>query len=439
MKAMSLFSGVGGFEQGFDRAGIETVIQVEIDARCRTVLERHWPQTERIADVRKVQQAKNDSSEIGPHSKQRVGVSDGDGTHYRHSIARSDIQLVFGGFPCQPFSVAGRREGDRDDRNLWPEFRRVVQELQPRWVVAENVPGLLSFDQGRFFASILDDLGDIGFEGVAYTVLDSQHFGVPQRRRRVFIVAGPSRQSVEQVLSICESCTGDSPQSSPTSKNTSCSPGSSSPESGGECGDGVRDETESLEVWYGYGKGQGSDSYDGTSTIARSVLTSSNNDSGTSTTLISKHVPDASVSKTFNKTHRAPKDTGDIWKEHDIVPTLSEFDLGNDHRSVTLISDDIEENQDRLAQTVNSRDYKGAGSFRDGGIQGHAVIENHIRRLTPIECERLMGWPDDWTRWNARGEEISMIQRYKMIGNGVVAPVAEWIGRRIVKVDEGLK
>ena len=129
-----------------------------------------------------------------------------DGEHAGAGAGRVDI--VHGGFPCQPFSVAGRRKGAEDERDGWPEFRRVVSELRPTWVVAENVPGLLSIDSGRYFGRILGDLAELGFAGVAYAVLDARYFGVAQRRRRVFIVAGPGRRAVEQVLAICEGCGG---------------------------------------------------------------------------------------------------------------------------------------------------------------------------------------------------------------------------------------
>jgi len=340
MKAVSLFSGVGGFEIGFDRAGIETILQAETDRHCRSVLERHWAKTERIEDVRE---------------------------YRRGSRARGRVDLVYGGFPCQPFSVAGKREGNRDDRNLWPEFRRVVQELQPRWVVAENVPGLLSFDQGRFFGSILDDLANIGFNGVAYTILDAQHFGVPQRRRRVFIVAGPSRQAVEQILSICESCEGH-------------------PAESGATGEGIAEPPDD----------------------------SSQNGSFRTTDLDNQVIMPMSFEWQAG--------TDDIGLR-DPVRGLT----ANRHPAVqeACIPD--------VAYAIAAREAKGV-SVRESSTN-YIPEASQVRRLTPLECERLMGWPDDWTRWGADGKEISDTHRYRMIGNGVVAPVAEWIGHRLVAVN----
>ena len=161
MKAISLFSGAGGFEQGFDRAGIETQLMVEIDEKAQAVLRRHYPETELISDVRDVREG-----------------TEGD-----------DIDLVYGGFPCQDVSVAGKRKGLAGSRSgLWFEFHRIVSQLRPRWVVIENVRGLLSSNKGRDFEVILEGLDELGY-GVSWAVLDAQHFGVPQRRSSVFIVA----------------------------------------------------------------------------------------------------------------------------------------------------------------------------------------------------------------------------------------------------------
>lgn len=151
----SLFSGIGGFDLGFDRAGMQCAWQVEIDPFCRSALAKQWPDVPKFKDVR------------------NVG---------RHNLAAVD--LICGGFPCQPHSLAGKRRGAEDDRNLWPEYRRIVAELRPRWVVAENVPGIRT--------TILDEvLSDL--EGLDYTVrtvdLPAVAFDAWHRRHRIFIVA----------------------------------------------------------------------------------------------------------------------------------------------------------------------------------------------------------------------------------------------------------
>lgn len=147
----------GGFDLAFERAGMTCLWQCEIDPLCRRVLARHWPEVARYEDVRKITGAK-----------------------------LAAVDAVCGGFPCQDLSIAGRRQGLAGERSgLWYEFYRVLQHLRPRWVVIENVPGLLS--SGDDLQNILDSLTQIGY-AVDVNVLDSQEFGVAQRRRRVFLV-----------------------------------------------------------------------------------------------------------------------------------------------------------------------------------------------------------------------------------------------------------
>ena len=319
MKAISLFSGVGGLDMGFERAGIETVLQAERDPWCLEVLAKHWPETERVTDVRDVQGGR--------------------------------VDTIYGGFPCQDVSVAGKRAGLGGERSgLWFEFERILSELRPRWAVIENVPGLLSSNKGRDFAVILDGLEDLGYS-VGWAVLDAQNFGVPQRRRRVFVVAGATRRSVEQVLSLCESC-GGNPETSAAPRARIAD----TPESG------------VARALGGVGGGQDYSSSKGTL----------------------------------------------------VVP---------DTDRMTFIPE--------IAWALQERDAKGADS--DTKV-GHLLPQHAggVRRLTPLECERLMGWPDDWTRWTAGGKEIADSHRYRMAGNGVVASVAEWLGHRIVAVDADL-
>src|SRR5262252_8971923 len=206
MRAISLFSGVGGFDLGFDRAGIQTVLQVEQDPVCLSVLERHWPQTERLHDVRSLCREREPA---------RRGTADGlfaaaDERRRQAGTGLPDgVDLVYGGSPCQDVSVAGQRAGLSGQRSsLWFELERILSELRPRWTVVENVPGLLSSNGGRDFARILMGLGELGY-GWAYRVLDARWFGVPQRRRRVFVVGCLGGQARAQaVLAVCESCGG---------------------------------------------------------------------------------------------------------------------------------------------------------------------------------------------------------------------------------------
>lgn len=191
MRAISLFSGVGGFEVGFERAGIDTVLQAESDPVCRSVLERHWPHVERLHDVRDVDRGLLPNLRRYGHEPSLAAVAGCE--------AGQDVDLIYGGFPCQDVSVAGQRAGLSGERSgLWHEFQRVLRELRPRWCVIENVPGLLSSgaEPGADFGVVLRGLVDLGY-GVAWRVLDARWFGVPQRRRRVFIVGEWTRYGAD--------------------------------------------------------------------------------------------------------------------------------------------------------------------------------------------------------------------------------------------------
>ncbi len=159
LRVGSLFSGIGGFDLAAERAGAEIVYQVEIDPWCQRVLSKHWPDVPRFGDIKEID---------------------------THELPNADI--VCGGFPCQPVSLAGRQAGAGDDRWLWPEFLRIIRETQPRWVLAENVPGLLSNDAGRTFGGILRDLAKSGYV-VEWDCVPAAVVGAPHRRDRVWIVA----------------------------------------------------------------------------------------------------------------------------------------------------------------------------------------------------------------------------------------------------------
>ncbi len=158
----SLFSGIGGIDLGMDMAGFECAWQVEIDDYCRQILDKHWPRVPKYKDIYEVKGA-----EIEP------------------------VDILCGGFPCQPVSVAGKRGGVDDERWLWDEFYRLICEIRPRWVVAENVTGLFSANSGRAFAGVLRNLAESGYDAVwdVYPAGGPGGVGAPHRRERVFIVA----------------------------------------------------------------------------------------------------------------------------------------------------------------------------------------------------------------------------------------------------------
>lgn len=160
MKFISLFAGIGGLDLGLERAGMECVAQVEIDDFCQKILTKHWASIPKYKDVR----------DVG-----------------KHNLPTAD--LVCGGFPCQDVSLAGNRKGLEGKRStLWSEFYRIVCEVQPRWVVIENVPGLLSSDFGEFFSKILRELSQSGY-AVTWRIIPASALGARHIRERIFIVA----------------------------------------------------------------------------------------------------------------------------------------------------------------------------------------------------------------------------------------------------------
>jgi DNA (cytosine-5)-methyltransferase 1 len=340
----SLFSGVGGFDLGCDAAGWECKWQVEWDAKARSVLAAHWPDVPKYEDVRDV-----NGHELAP------------------------VDVITYGFPCQDLSVAGKRAGlDGDRSGLFFEATRIIDEMRkatddayPRVAVAENVVGLLNADGGAAMGRCVDALADVGALAIEWRVLDAQFFGVPQRRRRVFLVAifDPAAAGRGQVFPEPESVSGNL-EAQRTPGPSLAGSLTKSLGSGGPC------DTHALNGWMvpqrtaaitaSWSKGPGNTQVDNGCVIAQPIAFGH------------KQGLSAQASEVHSPTLRANGDGARVY----------EPELG-------------------------------------------------VRRLTPRECERLMGWPDDHTRYSADGTEIADSSRYRMVGNGVAAPVAKYVAECI--------
>lgn len=160
MTQLELFAGIGGFGLAGHWAGIETVAQVEIDDFCQKILQKNYPNAAKYRDIKEF-----------------------DGSKYRGTV-----DIVSGGFPCQPYSTAGNRLGKDDDRHLWPEMLRVIREVRPKWVVGENVRGLVSWSNGLVFEEVCADLETAGYE-VQPFILPAASVGAPHLRYRIWFVA----------------------------------------------------------------------------------------------------------------------------------------------------------------------------------------------------------------------------------------------------------
>ena len=160
MKHGSLFSGIGGFDLAADWMGWENIFHCEIAEFPRKILNHYWPNADCHEDIKKT-----------------------DFTKYRGTV-----DIISGGFPCQPYSAAGKRLGKEDDRHLWPEMLRVIREVKPQWVVGENVRGLLNWNGGMVFHEVCADLENIGYEVQAF-IIPASGINSPHQRERLWIVA----------------------------------------------------------------------------------------------------------------------------------------------------------------------------------------------------------------------------------------------------------
>ncbi len=202
MTGVSLFAGVGGFDLAMEKHGVKVVATCEIDKNANKILAQHFPNAKLFSDVQ----------EVTGEQLIRAGFEPRNG-------------IITGGFPCQDLSVAGRRAGLAGERSgLFWEIARLIQETETEWFILENVPGLLSSNKGKDMGIVIGTLADLGYS-VAWRVLDAQYFGVPQRRRRVFIVGrrNPDGTSVGKVLFEPESLRGNSSQSGTQGEDTSTS------------------------------------------------------------------------------------------------------------------------------------------------------------------------------------------------------------------------
>ncbi len=356
MRYMSLFSGCGGIDLALRQAGLACVAQSEIDRDASAVLRRHFPDVPNLGDVRGV-----------------------DGRRF------SGIDLIAGGFPCQDVSVAGDRAGLACERSgLWREFQRVISEARPSWVLIENVPGLLSSASGRDFGRILTGLDELGYVG-AWRVLDAQYWGIPQRRRRVFLVG----------------CLG----------TLGADPGSVLFEPAGVRGNPQARRTERQTIAAAV---TGSFGHHG-----RSTPRGDGSDNLIAGTIEAHHCPryDGDT-ETFIPVPLASPVGSHNWRQ----------DLDNDTYVVNL--------RGREGGAMPEMDSLASVRAASGGSTRSYPVGNFgVRRLLPVECERLQGLPDGWTEWSVSeaGERVVLSDsaRYRLIGNSVAVPVVAWIAERL--------
>lgn len=382
MNAASFFSGVGGLDLGLERAGMRVVSQCEADPWRRRVLAARFPGVPITDDVRA-----NDVRLAGKRVSGQVVEGQVENVDSRQAGNRQGARaykdpgghdLVVGGVPCQDWSVAGKRAGIRGARSglFFDWCDRIADELArggARWVLFENVPGLLSAADGADFGVVLATLADLGY-GLAWRVLDARFFGVPQRRRRVFIVGHLGSDGGPAVRALGAGGGGDL--------------------AAGECSwqaaaRGARGGAQVAgPLTRRHGKGINTSLDDGA--IVTQALTTRFGNGGAD-------LPDAEAN----------------W--------LTAVSVAQNQRAAARreLHRDI-----GLAKLAGGKPGEGYPAMRAGST---------VRRLTPVECERLMSWPDGWTAID--GPDTPDGRRYAACGDGVVSNVSEWIARRILVVD----
>ena len=450
MKYLSVFSGIEAASVAWESLGWEAVGFSEIEPFPCAVLKHRFPNTPNYGDITKY----ND-----------------------WPIEPGTVNLLIGGSPCQSFSVAGLRKGLADPRgNLALTFLGLADKLKPRWIVWENVPGVLSSGGGRDFGAFLGALVELGY-GFAYRVLDAQYVGgpraVPQRRRRVFVVASlGGRDVAASVLFKPESLCWDPSTRRKKGKKTSSKSGTSieansqpfTPTSFGQYAEGV-----------GTIRASGGDLGGGSETLlAQAVcatgevthcLTKSYNSSedgtgrGLPITVYEAQEPNSEVSGTIRANPGSgwrsdgtpvepvvisitsqPSNIKDVAYCAETTGTLTvggHSCAGHQHcmgDNSFLVAPIINASNDPLVPPQSSQ------VTQNGNIMHQVMMR--VRRLTPVETERLQGFPDNWSKIPWKGKPADLCPdgpRYKACGNSMAVPVMRWIGEQIALVEAQAK
>lgn len=422
LRYVSLFSGIEAVSCALDPDVWEPVAFSEIDPFPCAVLAQQYPNVPNLGDITKT-----------------------DWTPYVDTI-----DVVWGGSPCQSFSLAGDRSGLKGASGLMFEFIRAVRELRPHWFVWENVPGALSSENGNAFRQLLQSMDEGGY-GLAWRVLDAQFFGVAQRRERVFLVGSLGTMRCAEVLFEREGMPWDYSPSRDKRKTlageSEKGSGGSDSGPGGRGGDGAADDggclttggNQSRRVYSSDGVFPTPSARSNSGQNQQSVYLCDTANTGSNGLGIKRddvmNTLDTSASTAVAFTMCRADTQANAPEESDMAPTLSAH---ASHDAPYIY---------RKAQTLQIR------SGKDGGGKGalvqddlSATLGTHnsqtlfdmadgsmtVRRLTPTECERLQGFPDGWTDIPYKGKEHPPDgPRYKALGNSMAVPVMKWIGERI--------
>lgn len=453
MKYFSMFSGIGGFELGIKMATndeFECIGYSEVDKYAESIYKRNFPD--------------------------HVGY--GDATEIR-TDELPDFDLLVGGFPCQAFSIAGHRRGFDDTRGtLFFEIARILRDKRPKYFLLENVKGLLSHDKGKTFQTILEVLSDLGYY-VKWEVFNSKNYGVPQNRERIFIEGylrgecggevlskrGKSEEVASRIISkynktravnivdidgISGTLTAGGQHSGGNTlvklnkkpqaqtiydpEGLACCLSANGGGDGGKTGLYKVDEIKKVGNLSPTGH-HGKDVFS-TDGISPTLCASSLYKNGVN---IVENDDEGSKIDVVNPDYKGHQGDKIYHAENGLAPTL----CACGYKDPVKILDKSEKcmpvlTPDRLNKRQNGRRMKedGEPSFTLTATDKHGVSDGfRVRKLTPVECERLQGFPDNWTALGVDGETISNTQRYKCCGNAVTTLVVSYVISRMFDLD----
>lgn len=453
---VSIFSGVEAATLAWEPLGWEPVAFSEIEPFPCAVLAERWPDVPNLGDITKID--------------------------WKEEIDGA-IDLVVGGSPCQSFSVAGKREGLKGASGLMFEYIRCVQELRPRWFLWENVPGALTSEDGGAFGQLLSEMDELGYS-LAWRVLDAQFFGVAQRRRRLFLVGHLGAESPAEVLFEPDCLSGNPQSSREKRKELARRAGRSAACAGFKYSAAPRantlgyaeEQANTLTAdWHApavlplpntalsqYGteiagcltaRGDSSPCADRGQNIVCMTGTQahchiSNEIAGCLTAHMGKDDAPVVVDGTNLQTYvceTAHSGSNGLGVGADGDPAFTPL-ANHPHMVAAGSGSEPIAMGDLIAHTAICHNVcptlkcGGDGAMVASETAGKIMEANPmlVRRLTPLECERLQGFPDGHTLIGWKGkpaEECPDGPRYKAIGNSMAVPVMRWIGERIAAVD----
>ena len=431
----SLFDGIGGFPLAAQRCGILVLWASEIEPNCIAITKRHFPEMQHLGSITEI-----DGGKIPP------------------------VDIISFGSPCQDLSVAGKQSGlDGERSGLFREAVRIIYEMRratngvyPVFIIWENVPGAFGSNKGKDFRTVLEEITKgrismpdsgrwaragmvrIGGVDVAWRQLDAQYWGIPQRRKRIFLVADFRGRRAAEILFKCESLLGYSETGAETKAGIAADAGGGSEISGGA----FRCAAEALQCTYEtahanevirVNKG-------GVCPTLQARMGTGGNqiplviDRDTMQEQAEKNLFDIAGCYPINDAVINGKANGlGIGNSGDPAPTLT----GRDRHAIAFFQGQQfgGYKESGTAGTLTTR----YGRRSDASIlleteQTKLHVRFILRKLTPLECERLQGFPDEWTRYSYTGAEIKDTPRYTALGNSLAVPCAERIFKGILSV-----